>query len=93
MGALRFFTTGAVAATVIAVAGTTLLHRSGPWLSAEVEQSLELVALLLPAMGASAMLARWGSGRQALRFVAGAAVAAAAWSAAPILGKGGLWSR
>ena len=89
LGAARFFAAGALAAVVGVVFGTTLLGQIEPLLPVETEQALALVAVLLPTLGAAAMLGRWGGGRQAFRFVVGAA----AWSVAPPLGKGGLWPR
>jgi len=89
LGVVRFFFAAALGCAVLAVTGVALLERAGPWLFPGLEQGLELVALLLPALGAGCWLAGGRGVGQVLRFVGGAAL----WGALPWPGIGQPWRR
>ena len=89
LGIGRFFLAGALGTVVLGHAGVTLVEGVVPLAPPGLESGLELVALLLPALGAGAVLARWRGARQSLRFVCGAAL----WGAGPVLSDGLPWRR
>lgn len=89
LGIGRFFLAGVLGTVVLGHAGVALVQSITPVAPPDVERGLELVALLLPALGAGSVLARWRGVGQTLRFVAGAAL----WGAGPVLGDGLPWRR
>lgn len=87
LGVARFFFAAALACAGLAVTGVALLERAKPWFFPGLEQGLELVALLLPAVGAGCWLAGGRGVRPLLHFVGGAAL----WGAVPWPGRGLPW--
>lgn len=89
LGIGRFAGAGALGAVALGHLGAALVAGTAPLAPPAVERGLELVALLLPALGAGSLLARWRGARQTLRFIGGAAL----WGAGPALGSGVPWRR
>lgn len=74
LGIVRFFGAGALGCVVLGQAGVALVAGAGPLVPPGLERGLELVALVLPALGAGSLLAGWRGMGPMLRFVGGAAL-------------------
>ena len=89
LGSLRFFVAGALATMALSSAGVAGVRWLLPLLPLQTERGLELVALLLPALGTAAVMASWRGSRNAARFACGAA----AWAVGALPGGWLRWLR